>query len=329
MHSRHHPLRNRFSVGLAAAFVASSIGLTGLLIAPASATTPTTVNLYTAAPFAVLAGTTITNTGATTLSGDLGLTPGSAVTGSPVVTGSTYIDDPVAVQAQSDLTTAYNDAAGRTATATVSALGGGQTLTSGVYHSGSGISLAGTLVLDGQNNPNSVFIFQAGSTLITASSSTVSLINGAQACNVFWQVGSSATLGTGTTFAGTILALTSASIQTGSTVAGRVLARNGQVSFDTNTVTVPTTCLSPSATITTTTSASSGTGGSGGSNGPGGSSVIPTGGPATGAGGASHSSYGSLVIFGGLALVGSGLAVTEAIRRRRMVSGASRPRDNG
>jgi hypothetical protein len=119
-----------------------------------------------------------------------------------------------------------------------------------VYKATSGLGLTGTVTLNAHNNPNAVFIFQAGSTLITASSSTVKLIGGAQACNVFWQVGSSATLGTNTTFVGSILALTSASVQTGATVDGRVLARNGQVSLDDNTITAPT-CSTTSTTTTT------------------------------------------------------------------------------
>lgn len=350
---RGRSLRFRFVIGLTAATIAGSVGLAGLMATPASAS-QATVNLGTAAPFAVLAGTTVVNTGATVLSGDLGLSPGSSVVGFPpgtIINGAEYVADPTAVQAQNDLTTAYNDAASRTPATTVSTDLGGQTLAPGVYNSASGIGLTGTVTLDGQNNPNSVFIFQAGSTLITASNSTVSLINGAQACNVFWQVGSSATLGTGTSFVGTILALTSATIDTGATVSGRVLARNGQVSLDTNTITVPTcsttsstttsttassttsttsTALSPTAAVATTTTTTTGGstpgssggvgGGSGGSGSPG---VIPTGGPATGAGGASHSNYDALVVIGSLALIGSGVAVVEATRRRRSITNSS------
>jgi ice-binding like protein len=120
-----------------------------------------------------------------------------------------------------------------------------------VYKASAALGLTGTVTLDGQNDPNAVFIFQAGSTLITASDATVALIRGAQACNVFWQVGSSATLGTTTTFVGTIMALTSVSVQTGTTVQGRVLARNGQVTLDTNVITRPTCTLPPPITTTT------------------------------------------------------------------------------
>jgi hypothetical protein len=209
------------------------------------------VGLGTAKTFSVLAGSTVTNTGPSVLSGDLGLSPGTAVTGFPpgVVHGTEHVTDAVASQAQKDLTTAYNDAAGRTPVTTVSKDLGGQTLAPGVYHAAKAMSLTGTVTLDAQGDPSAVFVFQAGSTLITASSSTVELVRGAQACNVFWQVGSSATLGTGTTFVGSILALTSDTLDTRATVDGRVLARNGAVTLDDNTITVPT-CSTPTTTTT-------------------------------------------------------------------------------
>jgi len=191
------------------------------------------VGLATADSYAVLAGTTVTNTGPTTVSGDLGLSPGSSVTGFPpgLVFGTQNVANPAAVQAQNDLTTAYNDAAGRTpATTVVGDTLGGLTLTAGVY-SGGALDLTGTLTLQGDSS--SVFIFQAASTLITASASVVKL-EGVSPCNVFWQVGSSATLGTTTSFKGTILALTSIGLNTGAKVDGRVLARNGAVTLDSN-----------------------------------------------------------------------------------------------
>jgi hypothetical protein len=122
-----------------------------------------------------------------------------------------------------------------------------------VYNSGSSIGLTGTLTLDAEGDPNAVFVFQAGSSLITASGSTVSLINGAQACNVFWQVGSSATLGTNSTFSGTILALTSITATTGSTITGRILARNGAVTLDTNSITTPVCAAAPPTPTATST----------------------------------------------------------------------------
>ncbi len=191
------------------------------------------VGLGTADSFAVLAGSTVTNTGPSLLTGDLGLSPGSAITGFPPgkVDGTIHATDAVALQAQSDLTTAYDDAAGRTPAAAVSADLGGSTLTQGVYKSDSSLGLTGTLTLDAEGDPNAVFVFQAGSTLTTASSSHVNLINGARPCNVFWQVGSSATLGTDSVLAGNVLALTSISVNDDVTVAGRLLARNAAVTL--------------------------------------------------------------------------------------------------
>jgi len=198
------------------------------------------VGLGTADDFAVLAGETITNTGPTTINGDVGLDPGTATPGFGSVTlnGDLHVDDVVAEQAKADLVTAYNDAAGRGPATTVATELGGQTLTGGVYDSESTtFGITGTLTLDAQDDPDAVFIFQMGTTLITESASSVNLIRGAQACNVFWQVGSSATLKTASTFRGTILALTSITLETGATIEGRALARNGSVTMDTNTIT--------------------------------------------------------------------------------------------
>ena len=151
--------------------------------------------------------------------------------------GTTQVANGVALQAKNDLVTAYNDAAGRSSTATVAADLAGETLTPGVYTSASSLGLSGQLTLDAQGNPNAVFIFQAGSSLIVGSGSQVNLIGGAQACNVFWQVGSSATIGTSSAFVGNILALTSITMTTGATLQGSALARNGAVTLDTNTIT--------------------------------------------------------------------------------------------
>jgi hypothetical protein len=209
-------------------------------MSPRSASVATTpVSLGTAANFAVLAGSTITNTGPTIIAGDLGLSPGSAVTGFPPgqVNGTIHIGDAAAESAKADLTTAYNAAAGTTTTATVPTELGGTTLATGVYDSAAGtFSITGTLTLDGLGDPDAVFIFKTASTLVTASASAVNLINGARAANVFWQVGSSATLGTNSTLEGTVLALTSITATTGVAVTGRLLAINGAVTLDTNTV---------------------------------------------------------------------------------------------
>lgn len=201
-----------------------------------AATAP--VPLGTAAGFSVLAASTVTNTGATVISTDLGLSPGTSVTGFPpgAVGGTIHAADATAAQAQADQIAAYDNAAGRTPDTTLAGDIGGRTLKPGVYASASSLAITGTLTLDGQGDPNAVFIIQLGSTLTTGTASTVSLTNGTQACNVFWQVGSSATLGTGSTFNGTILALTSITVTTGVSVTGRALAHNGAVTLDTDAV---------------------------------------------------------------------------------------------
>src|ERR1700734_1031600 len=233
------------------ALAVAAAALIGMQSGAGAATTP--VPLGTAANFAVLAGSTITNTGATTINGDLGLNPGTSVTGFPpgTVNGTVYTADSVALQAKNDLTTAYNNAAAQTATATIPTELGGTTRTPGVYNSAAGtFGITGTLTLDAQGNPNAVFIFQAASTLITASASNVVLVNGAQAANVFWVVGSSATLGTYSIIQGNIMAQASITVTTGVTVDGRALARTAAVTLDSDTVTVPTSVQPPTVTPT-------------------------------------------------------------------------------
>jgi type VI secretion system secreted protein VgrG len=215
------------------------------------------VGLGTARSFAVLAGSTVTNTGPSQISGDLGVSPGSAVTGFPpgiVTSGTIHIADGVAGGAQADLTTAYNDAAGRVKTASAgSFIGAGQSLSPGVYQASSSLEVGGALILNAHNDPNAVFIFQApASTLTTDTGTHIFLTNGAQACNVFWQVGSSATLNTGTTFQGTILALTSISVLSGDTIYGRALARNGAVTLINDTIIAPGCRTTPPPTPTPT-----------------------------------------------------------------------------
>lgn len=243
----------KYLVGLPVAVLALALILsTGA--GPADAAHPP-VNLGTATSFAVLAGTTVTNTGPSSITGNVGVSPGTAITGFPpghISNGTIHAANAVALQAQNDLTTAYDDAAGRGPVVDETGRDlGGQTLVAGTYGDSGGMSLTGTVTLDAQGNPDAVFIFQAGSTLITASSSSVALVGGAQACHVYWQVGSSATLGVGTTFVGNLMALTSVSVQTGASVHGRVMARNGQVSLDDNTIT-QATCAAPVATGTPT-----------------------------------------------------------------------------
>ncbi len=212
------------------------------------------VSLGKAGSFAALAGSTVTSTGLTTLNGDLGVSPGSSLTGFPPgkVNGTIHATDPTAAQAQADLTAAYNDAAGRQPPQALPADVGGQTLAPGVYKTGAtpALGLTGTLTLDGQGNRNAVFVIQVGSALTTAVASHVNLIGRAQAGNVFWQIGSSATLGTSSTFAGSILALTSISIDSGVTLNGRALARNGAVTLIDDTITVPTQAPTPTPTPT-------------------------------------------------------------------------------
>ena len=220
----------------------------GMLAATASAGGQTAPTLGTAGSFAVLGASTVTNTGPSLITGDLGVSPGTAVTGFPpgvVAGGTTHAADAVALQAQTDATTAYGQLAGQACNTTygVPTDLGGQTLVPGVYCFSSSASLTGALTLNAGGNPDAVFIFKVASTLITASDSSVVLINGAQPCKVFWQVGSSATLGTGTTFVGTVIALASITLDTNATMSGRALAQNGAVTLDSNTVSFPSCAI--------------------------------------------------------------------------------------
>ncbi len=334
------------------------------------------VQLGTATPFAVLAGSAVSDIPTSAITGNVGLSPaaGTFITGltQAEVTGTIYSTDGTGpagnvnnpgllTTAKNDLTTAYVTAAGQSPTSTFTAGDnqlGGQTLVAGVYAFGhastANITAASPLVLNGQGDPNSVFVFQASSDLVTASNSVVQLINGAQACNVFWQVSSTATLNSSSTFVGTIMALTSINLLSGATVQGRVLARNGAVSLDANTITAPSTCaVSASSTTTTTgttgTTATTSPPGGGGTTTPQGSisttgsigsgesaagsgsaagttPVVPVGSPHTGFGGAAPSRNDGLIGLGSLALVGSATVGTMAFRRRHdRVGGGSFP----
>lgn len=212
------------------------LGFAALLCAPSRA-------VAQLSSFAVLGGSTVTNTSTpTVVTGNLGVSPGSAVTGFPpgiVVGGTIHAADAVAAQAQVELTTVYNNLVNTACNTDLTGQDlGGKTLTPGVYCFSSTAQLTGTLTLDAQGNPNAVFIFKIGSSLTTASASSVLLINSGSSCGVFWQVGSSAILGTGTTLAGSIVALQSITLNTGASVSGRALARNGAVTLDNSNVTV-------------------------------------------------------------------------------------------
>jgi Ice-binding-like len=235
--------------------VFAGLAVCGALVAGASsAGAATAPSLGSAGSFAVLAGSMVTNTGPTTISGDIGVSPGSAITGAGSITdtGATHAGDAVALQAQNDVTTAYNALAAAPCTQSLGGTAvevGGHTLTPGVYCYSSSAQLTGTLTLDAQGDANAVFIFKTVSTLTTASNSSVVMINGGQPCNAYWKIGSSATLGTSTAFVGNILALTSISLTSGAKVSGRALARNGAVTMDTNTVSA-TACGAAGATPT-------------------------------------------------------------------------------
>jgi hypothetical protein len=224
--------------------IASDSGLDGSKDAgPDVACGQQPVNLRTAAGFAVLAGSTVTNTGPTAVTGDLGVSAGTAITGFPpgTVVGTQHPGDATAAQAIADLTTAYNDAAGRVL-CPVSVAGnlGGQTLAPGLYKSTGSLEISsGDLMLDAKGDGSAVFIFQMASTLTTLDGRMVTLANGAKAANIYWQVGTSATLGTTSVFQGTIMADQAITLKTGATLNGRALARIAAVNLDSNTVVKP------------------------------------------------------------------------------------------
>ncbi|MDQ0909022.1 hypothetical protein QFZ22_005007 [Streptomyces canus] len=237
------PLRRPMAVWFAAVMAV-------VIAAAVLALTPTRANalarpvpLGTAGSFAVLAGAAVTNTGPSRIYGDLGVSPKTAITGFPpgLVYGEKHSADAVALQAKLDLIQAYNYAAGQSADVTYPSAPapvelGGKRLNPGVYKAPSSAGITGTLTLDAHGDSSAVWVFQVGSTLTTASGSKVSLVNGASPCNVYWQIGSSATLGTNSAFVGTILARTSITVTTGATIRGRALASSGAVTLDTNTI---------------------------------------------------------------------------------------------
>lgn len=233
-----------------------------LLIAPVmtSAAGPT-IRPGTTTTYGILAGSTITNTGATTISGtaggDVGLFPGTSYTGSGSVTssGTNHITDSAASIAQTDLVTAYNDLGVPSPTILSSPDLAGRTLLAGTYAATAGtLANSGNVILDAQGDPTAVFVFQADSTVTTSVGSTMTLANGAQACNVYWRVGSSATIGVNSTFIGHVYALTSITANTGASITGQLLARNGAVTLDSNTIT-NNVCTAAATTSTATSGA--------------------------------------------------------------------------
>lgn len=211
------------------------------IVIPVQTTSQAMVQMAGASTLAVLAGSSVVNTGATVITGDLGLSPGTSVGGFPpgILNGTLHINDAIATQAKLDLTAAYNDAAGRTATDIVTLSGniGGLTLTPGLYKSTSSLAISsGDLTFDAKGNANAVFIIQIASTLTTTSGRKVILSGGASASNIFWQVGSSATFGTTSVFKGTVMAMQAITFNTGATLNGRALARNGGVVLAGNTL---------------------------------------------------------------------------------------------
>ena len=283
------------------------LAITGLALNPLIANAQQApVDLGTAQSFAVLAGQGVTNTGPTVVDGDLGTRPNPAVTGFPpgTVNGAIHQADAVALQAKTDLTTAYNDAASRIPVQTIATELGGQTLTPGVYNSLSGtfeIVAGGTLTLDAQGDPDGVFIFQMAATLVTFDSSDVNLIGSASPCNVWWQVGSSATLGTNSNFTGNILALTSIQVLTNVVVEGRVLARNASVTLDDDDIDASGCIAAPSPTTSPSPSQVT---------------PVPSGGVQTGGGPTAGTQAFGLLVLGGALLAAA--AGTFAIRRRAM-----------
>ncbi|MGW0555226.1 ice-binding family protein [Streptomyces sp. NPDC002926] len=245
-----------------AGVLALLVALAVVAVTPTQAKAATLVPLGTAQSFAVLAGSAVTNTGSSVITGDVGVSPSMALGGFPpgvVVDGTFHPGDAVAGQAQDDLGTAYDFAFAEPTQSNISAAPVTPTLVPGTYGATAGLLVNGIWTLDAQNNPDAVWVFKIPEGLTTTTTSSIVLANGAQACNVFWVVGESATIQAGSIFAGTIMALTSITVVSGANIQGRALARNGAVTLDTNVITRPddcgvgTTTTDGAATTTTTT----------------------------------------------------------------------------
>ena len=237
--------------------VAIGLGMTSASMAVAATVANSPIDLGGAEEFGVLGGSAVTNTGTTIVNGNVGVSPGTSITGfdgapSGLATGTQHSADAVASQAQTDLTGAIDDAAGLSPT--VSGLDNlsGLSLVPGVYSGGElSLNTGGNLTLAG--NADSVWVFQAASTLIVGSGSTITMTGGASSCNVFWLVGSSATIGTDAEFVGTVLANTAITANTGATIEGRLLASTAAVTLDNNVITPPTVCTPAPLAFTSTT----------------------------------------------------------------------------
>ncbi len=242
-------MSNRFDLRRSR-LIGVALAMTAVFALPAAAQAAP-VGLGTAGPFVVLGGTKVTNVGPSVLNGNLGISPGTELEGfglPAVINGSTHATNEVAAKAQLDLTTAYDVAAGQSVLPVNDLSGtdlGERKLSPGTYRYNAAALLTGALTLDAEGDPNAEFVFQIGSQLTTESASSVLLVNGASPCNVYWQVGSSADLGTTTAFQGSLMALTSISLKNGATVLGRMLARNGQVSLINNVLTRPLCATGP------------------------------------------------------------------------------------
>jgi len=244
--------KEKLIIGKVLTTLLTSMLLTLVLYGASPALAATAPSLGAADNFGVLGASTVTNTGPTVIYGDLGLYPGTSITGffnttandgPGIVVGAVNQTDAVAHQAQTDVTTAYDNITAMPFTQDLTGQNlGGLTLTPGVYKFSSSAQLTGVLTLNASDNDNAVWVFQIGSTLTTASDSSVVFIHGGQECNVFWQVGSSATLGTGTNFVGNILADQSITLTTGANITGRALASNDAVTMHSNTIIRPSSC---------------------------------------------------------------------------------------
>lgn len=291
--STHPHIRAR-GIATPIAAVVVTVAL-ALIPSAASAAIGTPVPLGAASTFAVLAGEGVTNTGATTLGGDVGSFPTTSITGLDTITLVDGVDrsgDAVTTQAQTDLVTAYDAASAQSPDPLGGVELGGLTLEPGVYDTGGVIELNGNLTLDANGDPNAVFVFQSLSTLLAGAASSITFIDGATACNLYWRVPSSATIRAGSQFAGTIIAHTMISFEAGATLQGRALAQTGQVTLINNTISRPV-CSTPQV------------------------SVVPRGGVATGDGSSLTSTSDRTALLAVLALAGIGAVIALGARLRR------------